>query len=190
MEAVRLRALRDRALLAVMFSSGGRRRSEISNLMFGQLVDLDPIPTDNEMWPDGLPSMGIRIGRTKTTDTRDDNTVFMTGRAVYAVKSWLSAADIVSGPVFLRIDRWGKLFDYSISAHSVNQVLKSRLSEIGEEPANFSAHGVRAGYISSAMKAGIPAPEIMEQTLHRSLDTLMGYFKDEQQRQGRAATLL
>lgn len=189
-EADRLRSIRDRALLSVMFASGGRRRSEISNLMFGQLIDLDPLPTDNPDWPDGLPSMGIRIGRSKTTDARDDNAVFMTGRSVEALRYWISAADITSGPVFLRIDRWGKMFDYSISAHSVNQVLKSRLAEIGCEAADFSAHGVRAGYITSALKAGIPAPEIMEQTLHRSLDTLMGYFKDEEQRQGKAARLL
>jgi hypothetical protein len=30
----------------------------------------------------------------------------------------------------------------------------------------------------------------MEQTLHRSLDTLLGYFKDEEQRNSRAARLL
>jgi integrase len=72
----------------------------------------------------------------------------------------------------------------------VNEVLKKRLVEIGYDRAEFSAHGVRAGYITSALKAGIPAPEVMEQTLHRSLDTLMGYFKDEAQREGRAARLL
>ncbi len=61
---------------------------------------------------------------------------------------------------------------------------------MGLDPRDFSAHGVRAGYITSALKAGIPAPEIMEQTLHRSLDTLLGYFNDEQQRNSRANRLL
>lgn len=186
----RLRAKRDRALLAVMFSSGGRRRSEISNLMCGQIIPMDPIDVTDVAWPDGIPSAGIHLGRTKTTDSRDEASVFMTGRAVLALKDWMVAAGISSGPVFLRVDRWGKIFKTSISPHSVNEVLKKRLAEIGLEPRDYSAHGVRAGYITSALKSGIPAPEIMEQTLHRSLDTLMGYFKDEQQRQGRAARLL
>jgi len=188
-EAIRLRALRDRALLAVMFASGGRRRSEISNLMHGQILRMEPLTAVKD-WPDGIPSMGLRLGRTKTTDASEDETVFLSGRAVVALDEWCRASLRTSGPVFLRIDRWGKVFETSISPHSVNAVLKKRLAEIGCDPADFSAHGVRAGYITSALKAGIPAPEIMEQTLHRSLDTLMGYFKDELQRQGKAARLL
>ena len=186
----RLRALRDRALLAVMFASGGRRRSEISDLVFGQVLELEPIEVDSPDWPDGLPSMGLRLGRTKTTDDARPETVFLSGRAVIALSEWQTAVARINGPIFLRIDRWGRIFETSISPHSVNAVLKRRLAEIGEDPADFSAHGVRAGYITSALKAGIPAPEIMEQTLHRSLDTLLGYFKDEEQRRGRAARLL
>jgi len=189
-EATRMRAFRDRALLAVMFASGGRRRSEISNLMCGQVYDLEPIPAEDPAWPDGIPSMGLRLGRTKTTDDRDNESVFLSGRAAVALREWQTAASILSGPIFLRIGRWGKVYETSISPHSVNQVLKNRLQEIGLDPRDFSAHGVRAGYITSALKAGIPAPEVMEQTLHKSLDTLLGYFKDEQQRQGRAARLL
>ncbi len=189
-EAIRLRAFRDRALLAVMFASGGRRRSEISNLMCGQIFDLEPIPTEDKDWPNGIPSMGLLLGRTKTTDDRDGGSVFLSGRAAVALGDWQTAVSMTSGPVFLRIGRWGKIYDSAISPHSVNHVLKRRLGEIGLDPRDFSAHGVRAGYITSALKSGIPAPEIMEQTLHKSLDTLLGYFKDEQQRQGRAARLL
>lgn len=185
-----LRAHRDRALLAIMFASGGRRRSEISDLMSGQILDMDPIPADSDEWPNGIPSMGLRLGRTKTTDVRDDNIVFLSGRAVVALNKWRDVSGKSEGPVFLRINRWGKIYSTSISPHSVNEVLKKRLSEIGQDPSEFSAHGVRAGYITSALKAGIPAPEIMEQTLHKSLNTLMGYFNDEQQRHGRAARLL
>jgi integrase len=185
-----LRGVRDRSILSMMFASGGRRRSEISDLMHGQITRLEPIQADSEDWPEGIPSMGLRLGRTKTTDVRDTSNVFLTGRAVQAFDAWHTAVPRKSGPVFLRIGRWGEIFETSISPHAVNEVLKKRLVEIGYDRADFSAHGVRAGYITSALKAGIPAPEVMEQTLHRSLDTLMGYFKDEAQREGRAARLL
>lgn len=187
---LKLRAHRDRAILSTMFASGGRRRSEISSLMMSQVLHLDPIAVQNPDWPNGLPSLGIRLGRTKSTDGEDDPHVFMTGRAVEILLSWIELADIREGPIFRRISRYGHIYDTSISDHSVNMVLKKRLSEIGESPTEFSAHGVRAGYISSALKEGIPAPEVMEQTLHRSLKTFLGYFKDEQQRQSRAARLL
>jgi integrase len=188
--AQRLQAYRDRALLAVMFASGGRRRSEISELMWGQVYELEPIITVDSEHPNGIPSMGLYLGRTKTTDVGEMATVFLSGRAVTALTDWQAAVSKVSGPVFRRISRWGHVYDTSISAHSVNAVLKKRLAEIGLDPVDFSAHGVRAGHITSALKAGIPAPEVMEQTLHRSLETLMGYFSDEQQRKGRAARLL
>ncbi|WP_299821484.1 tyrosine-type recombinase/integrase [uncultured Jannaschia sp.] len=184
---IRLRALRDRALIATMFASGGRRRSEISNLMCGQVLRLEDLGAG-----EGVPitSVGLKLGRTKTTDMGDDARVFLSGRAAEALLAWIEAADISAGPVFLRIDRWGTVFETGIAPGAVNAVLKARVGEIGEDPRDFSAHGVRAGYITSALKEGIPAPEVMEQTLHRSMDTLMGYFKNEKQREGRAARLL
>jgi site-specific recombinase XerD len=93
-QASQMRAKRDRARLAVIFSSGGRRRSEMSNLMFGQVLVLDPIATESEDWPGGIPSAGLVLGRTKTTDTRDAASVFMIGRCVAALEDWIRAAGI------------------------------------------------------------------------------------------------
>ncbi|CUH39384.1 site-specific tyrosine recombinase XerC [Jannaschia seosinensis] len=183
----RLRATRDLALIATMFASGGRRRSEISNLMMSQIHVLDDIQTEAGQ---SIASIGLRMGRTKTTTETQDARVFLSGRAATALKDWIAMAGLVAGPVFLAIDRWGNVQETSISPAAVNAVVKARLAEIGHDPRDFSAHGVRAGYITSALKQGIPAPEVMEQTLHRSLDTLLGYFKDERQREGRAARLL
>ncbi|SNT42150.1 hypothetical protein [Jannaschia aquimarina] len=185
--ALRLRALRDRALIATMFASGGRRRSEIADLVARQVHRLEDIA---EADGTAIPSIGLRMGRTKTTDAAEGVRVFLSGRAALALLAWMEAAGIGEGPVFRRIDRWGRMTEASIAPASVNVIVKARLGEIGEDPRDFSAHGVRAGYITSALKAGIPAPEVMEQTLHRSLDTLLGYFKDERQREGRAARLL
>ena len=183
----RYRAMRDRALIATMFASGGRRRSEISDLVGSQIHILEDLAVETG---DPIPSIGIRMGRTKTTATRDDTRVFLSGRAAVALSAWIEAAAIGQGPVFLRIDRWGNIGAAPVTPGSVNLIVKTRLKAIGQDPRDFSAHGIRAGYITSALKEGIPAPEVMEQTLHRSLDTLLGYFKDEKQREGRAAKLL
>ncbi len=163
----RLRGSQNRALLAVTFASGGRRRSEISDLMWGH--ELEPIEVDDPNVGDGIPSMGLNLGRTKTTDVGEMATDFISRRAAVALTEWQTAVISTSGPVFRRTSRWGNIYETSISAHSMNAVLKRRLAEIGHDP----GHGVRAGYITSALKAGIPAPEVVEQTLHRSLDTLL-----------------
>ena len=66
-------------------------------------------------WPDGVPSMGYRLGRTKTTDLRDDEVVFLSRRAAVAFSAWKAAVSRTTGPVFLRINRWGKIYDTTIS---------------------------------------------------------------------------
>jgi integrase len=189
-EAGRLRAFRDRALLAVMFGAGGRRRSEMSNLVISQIKAMERLEDESSEWPDGIPSLGLRLGRTKTTDVGDDELVFLAGRPVKYLKAWLRVGSITEGGVFRRISRYGKIFDTPINGGSINTVLKKRLAEIGEDPAGFSAHGVRAGYVTTALKAGIPAAEVMAQTKHKSVSVLLGYYKDEEQRQSRAARLL
>ena len=158
--------------------------------MHSRILNLKAINMEDPGWPDGVLSMGLRLGRTKTTDQRGDEVVFLSGRAAVAFSGLKAAVSRTTGPVFLRIDRWGKFYDTSISAISVNHVLKRLLAEMGLDPRDFSAHGVRAGYITSALKVGISAPEIMEQTLNRSLDKLPGYFKDEEQRNSCATRLL
>ena len=183
----RLRARRDRALIATMFASGGRRHSEIASLVLNQVHVLESIPVENG---EPLTSVGLRLGRTKTTGAVDDARVFLSGRAAEALLDWMRRRGTEQGPVFVGIDRWGTPTDKALNPATVNTIVKNRLEEIGHDPQDFSSHGVRAGYITSALKAGIPAPEVMEQTLHRSLDTLLGYFKDDRQREGRAARLL
>ena len=49
---------------------------------------------------------------------------------------------------------------------------------------------MRCGYITSALKVGIPSIEGLEQTLHRSLDRLLGYIKGKNRRKVKAARLL
>lgn len=182
----RMRALRDRALLATTFASGGRRRSEIAGLLQGQIRVLEAEGAEGA----GAPDIALKIGRTKTTDIADDATVYLSGRAALALLAWRTELGRETGPVFPAIDRWGRVGTIPMTGHSVSLILKTRLAELGLDPTEFSAHGMRAGFVTSAFKAGVPAQEIMAQTMHRSLDTLTGYFQDEDRRRGRAARLL
>ncbi|MBB3649260.1 integrase [Rhizobium sp. BK619] len=182
-----LRDLRDRAILMVAFASGGRRRSEIAGLRCEQLTVEPPIEI-----PDGppLPSLAIHLGRTKTTTGEQDDIVYLTGRPVEALNAWIAAARIDNGSIFRSIGRWGTVSRRALDPQSVNAIVKQRVEMAGLEPHEFSAHGLRSGYLTEAANRGIPLPEAMEQSRHRSVQQASGYYNGAMRRTGRAARML
>nr|WP_205934442.1 site-specific integrase [Rhizobium leguminosarum] len=182
-----LRDLRDRAILMVAFASGGRRRSEIAGLRREQLTVEAPIPVENGA---PLPSLAIHLGRTKTSSGEQDDVVYLTGRPVVALNAWMAAAKIESGSVFRGIGRWGTVSRRAIDPQSVNAILKQRAEMAGLEPEEFSAHGLRSGYLTEAAIRNIPLLEAMEQSRHRSVQQAAGYYNNVTRRSGRAARML
>ena len=181
------RDARDRAILMVAFASGGRRRSEIAGLRKEQLTVEPPIPVDGAP---PLPSMSIHLGRTKTSGADSDEVVYMAGRPVEALNAWMTHARIDSGSVFRAIDRWGNVSKRALDPKAINDIVKQRAAQAGLDAAEFSAHGLRSGYLTEAANRGIPLPEAMEQSRHRSVQQASGYYNSATRRSGRAARLL
>ncbi|WDZ81709.1 site-specific integrase (plasmid) [Ensifer adhaerens] len=180
--------LRDRALLLTAFASGGRRRSEVATLRVEDLTDEGPVqadPADPGSAP--LPCLSIRLGRTKTTTNDDDDQVFLIGRPVQALKGWLEQAGIKNGPVFRRIDQWGNIDRRALTPQSVNLILKGRCRQAGLNPTLFSAHGLRSGYLTEAANRGVPLPEAMQQSQHKSVTQAARYYNNAERKKGRAA---
>ncbi|RWI62988.1 site-specific integrase, partial [Mesorhizobium sp.] len=174
----RLVDVRDRALLLVAFASGGRRRSELSSLRVDQVVALDPVAVDPKE-PGGpkLPCLKIRLGRSKTTEA-DDAFVLLVGRPVLALQEWLERAKVSEGAVFRGIDRWGHLERNALTPQTVNLILKRRIAQAGLDPKVFSAHGLRSGFLTETARRGIPLPEAMQQSQHRSVQQASRYYND------------
>ncbi len=182
-----LRDVRDRAILMVAFASGGRRRSEIAGLRKEQLTVEAPIIMEGRP---PLPSLAVHLGRTKTSGGENDEVVYLTGKPVDALNAWLKAAGIKSGTIFRAIDRWGNVSRRALDPKAVNDLLKQRVALAGLEPADFSAHGLRSGYLTEAANRGIPLPEAMEQSRHRSVQQASTYYNNALRRTGRATRLL
>lgn len=182
-----LRDLRDRAILMLGFASGGRRRSEIAGLRREQLTVEQPVSVEDDP---PLPSLSIHLGRTKTSGTEDDEIVYLTGRPVEALNAWLTAAKIENGSVFRGIDRWGNVSRRPLDPKAINDIVKLRAGMAGLDPSEFSAHGLRSGYLTEAANRGVPLPEAMEQSRHRSLQQASGYYNNATRRSGKAARLL
>lgn len=184
-------ALRDRALLLVAFGSGGRRRSELAALKVEQLLEELSVSADPAD-PSGfkLPCMTIDLRRTKTSDAEEGRTVKLVGRPVGALTGWLESEGITSGPIFRHIDRWGNVSERAMSPAGINHMIKRRLAMAGYDETKYSAHGLRAGYLTQAAKDGVTLPEAMRQSQHRSMQQASSYYNDAEAELSRAVRLM
>src|SRR3546814_10099652 len=76
----------------------------------------------------------------------------LVGRPVEALTAWLESEGITSGPVFLHIDRWENVGERPVSPAGINHMIKRRLVMAGYDETDYSAHGLRAGYLTQAAK--------------------------------------
>ncbi|MCC8977180.1 site-specific integrase, partial [Bradyrhizobium brasilense] len=186
----RLADTRDLAILLLAFASGGRRRSEVARLRVEQICDEPAVPLDpKDPQSPSLPCLAIQLGRTKTGAADDAGRVVLVGPPVAALREWLERADITKGPVFRAIDRWEAVEDRALTPQSINLIVKRRCALAGLEGKEFSAHGLRSGYLTEAARQGVALPEAMQQSQHRSVQQAASYYNEAERAQGRAARL-
>ena len=111
-------------------------------------------------------------------------------RPVEALHASISSAKIDSGSVFRGIDRRGNVSRRALYPKAVNDIVRRRVAEAGLEPGEFSAHGLRSGYLTEAANRRIPLLEAMEQSRHRSVQQASSYYNNADRRKGPAARLL
>ncbi|MBA1204412.1 site-specific integrase [Pseudomonas capeferrum] len=159
-----VRGMRDRALLLLAWSGGGRRRSEVIGLQVEDLRRLDA-----ETWL-------YALGATKTDTGGVRREKPLQGAAAQALNAWLAAAPASSGPLFRRMYRGGHVSSAGLSGDQVARIVKRRAQLAGLE-GDWAAHSLRSGFVTEAGRQGIPLGEVMAMTEHRSVSTVMGYFQ-------------
>jgi integrase len=163
-----LAGARDRALFLIAFA-GVLRRSELVGL---------------ETWTDD--GLKLLIERSKTDTAGDGAEIAIPhGRSeetcpVMALQTWLTAAEISAGPLFRKVNRGGVVEPGRLSPDAVRQILLKRAALAGLKGTLFepvSPHGLRAGFVTTAYRNGVPDEEIMGHTRHRSLTTMRSYVR-------------
>ena len=161
------KALRDRALLLLGFS-GAFRRSELVAL---DVADLRETEKGYE----------ATIRRSKTDQEGEGTTIAIVRGAkacpVQAVKAWLEAAGITEGPIFRPVAKGGCVAPERLSDHAVPDIVKDAAERAGLDPAIFSGHSLRAGFVTSAAANGASVLKMMEQSRHRSIAMLQVYIR-------------
>jgi integrase len=187
----RLADTRDLAILLLAFASGGRRRSEVARLRVEQLCEEPAVPFDpRDPKSPTLPCLAIQLGRTKTGDADEAGRVLLVGPPVEALREWLERADVSKGPVFRAIDRWEAIDERALTPQSINLIVKRRCAMAGLDARDFSAHGLRSGYLTEAARRGVSLPEAMQQSQHRSVQQASGYYNDAERSFGIATRLV
>ena len=160
--------VRDRALLLVGFA-GAFRRSELVGIAVehveetaeGIKILLPKSKTDQE--GQGR-YVGIRRGTNPDTCP------------VRALAVWIEAAGITAGPIFRRVDRHGNVLE-PMTAQTVALVVKRAAAAAGLDPAKYSGHSLRAGFVTQGAINGATIANIMRSTGHKSTETVNGYIR-------------
>jgi integrase len=167
---------RDKALILVGWAAALRRSEivalDIEDIDFveqGMILTIRRSKTDQE-------GAGYKIGIPFASDKHYC--------PVLKTADWINVAEISSGPLFFAIGTPGKKWHAHIetprrlAASMVNAVIKRRLKISGMNPAGYSGHSLRAGFVTSAAKEEIPEHRIKTQTRHRSTAILRSYIRD------------
>lgn len=164
-----LRGLRDRAILLLGWSSGGRRRSEIVSFNVEDL-DLTEFDARGIVW--------LRLLATKTTAKGKTPRLVLKGAAARAVVAWLDATGLTSGPVFRKITAQETLSQRRLTADAVAQILRRLIATAGLPEGFATPHGLRSGFLTQAALDGAPLQAAMRLSLHKSAAQAQKYYAD------------
>jgi len=152
---------RDRAIILVAFSSGGRRRSELAAF---RVTDLTVVHG----------GFTINMFQSKSDYSGKPKTFPVIGRAGIALMEYLEATGIQTGPLFRNISKHGTIHD-GLSSIGIQQIFKKRCQMAGLDEEALSSRSLRSGFVTESINQGIGLHEIKKLTNHASFKTLEDY---------------
>jgi site-specific recombinase XerD len=169
-----LTSLRDRALLLVGWT-GVLRRSELVALttiefIEGEGVNIFVRQAKADQEGEGLVK-GLPYGSNKETCP------------VTALRQWLQAAEeevegSFEGDIFRRFYRGESIRESAMTGQYVSTVLKRHAESARLDPDEYSAHSLRAGFITQAIRAGKAERRVKEHSGHESWETFNQYVEE------------
>lgn len=92
----------------------------------------------------------------------------------------------LGGPLLRPVTRSGLIRDTRLTGDAVAGIIKRRAGDAGLDPAEFSGHSPRAGFVTEALRHGATAHAIMRQTGHRDPATVEVYARERAPMEGNA----
>ena len=161
--------IRDGAVIALMFATG-LRREEVTTL---DLADYD---VEN----------GKLVIRGKRSKQR---TAYMVEGAINALNDWLIVRGKDAGPLFLSVNKGGKLVHgRRLTPQAVYHLLGSRGKRAGVK--FFTPHDLRRTFVSNLLDAGVDIATVARMAGHSNIQTTARYDRRPEEAKQRAAKLL
>jgi integrase len=174
-----LRDLRNRALLALAYDTLARRSEIVAMLR-----------EDLELAYDGKGAILIR--RSKTDQSREGMTRYLSRQTVRMLMAWLDAANIKEGPLFRAVLRGGRVGE-ALAPREVARVFKELAARAGmpdEVVKRISGHSTRVGAAQDmASEEGFEMPAIMQAGGWKSAQMVASYVANQTVRRSAAARL-
>jgi len=169
--ALKAANVRDRAILLVGIASG-MRADELARL------ELRDIGRYEAGWV-------LRIRKSKTDQSGKGRIARLSKVGgdlcpVAALEAWIAQAKATEGPLFRGLRRGGHPTSEALSPHAIWGVVKAAVVRAGLDPATFGSHSLRAGFVTWARARGLEWGEIMQQTGHRRIETVLKYDRPKE----------
>lgn len=160
---------RDAAVIALAYGAG-LRRDEIVKI---DLADYDPQTGE------------LKILRAKRNKERE---VYVENGAALALADWLAVRGDQPGPLFLAINKGGKIVPGQMTNQAVYNLLAKRAKQAGVK--KFSPHDLRRTFAGDALSAGADISTVSKIMGHSSVATTGRYDRRGKEAKRKAASLL
>ena len=165
-------AVRDAAVIGLGFAAA-LRRSEICALEVADVEFLRP--------GEDVPGLFVHVRRSKTDQLgRGQRIAVPEGariRPVSRLRDWLQVSGIERGPLFRTMRRGGHVQGRPLHPTDIARMVKRWVRAIGLDPAHYSGHSLRAGFVTSAAAHHARLDKIMEVTRHSSAGMVLRYIR-------------
>lgn len=94
---------------------------------------------------------------------------------VEAYLAWITVAGISTGPVFRRLDRWGRLGEEAIRPHSLIPMLRRIFAEAGLPESLYTSHSLRRGFATWASANGWDIKGLMNYVGWKDMKSALRY---------------
>ena len=163
-----LRALRDRAILAIGMAAA-LRRSEIVALAVDHVGIV----------PEGL---RLTIARSKTDRAGHGAVIAIPEgsriRPKALLLAWMAAAGHAHGPLFRRLSRSEALTAAPMSDRAIARLVQQYAAAAGYDPTQFAGHSLRAGFLTEGAAQGATIFKLQEVSRHKSVQVLSDYVRN------------
>ena len=95
---------------------------------------------------------------------------------VKALRHWQEISGLTDGPIFRSVGQNESIGNRALSTHAVAKIIKQLIESSGRDPALFSGHSLRAGFVTTGILAGVQSHVIAMVSGHRGV-TLDKYVR-------------